>query len=133
MIDGGAIGDAAEVWRTGAVPPLAELMLLGELAQATAEGRSDLGLDELGALLAARFVALASGRGHGEPCAAPRDRRRAVETALWLDAYSDQPIDLAAAGGRDDGGPGTRADHGPRYAAFPIDPDGNNVEAVCTR
>src|SRR6185369_12918656 len=23
-----------------------------------------------------------------------RDRRRAVETALWLDAHSDQPIDL---------------------------------------
>ncbi len=39
-----------------------------------------------------------------------------------------------AAGGRDHGGPGLRADYGPRYyAAFLIDPDGNNVEAVCTR
>ena len=38
------------------------------------------------------------------------------------------------AGGRDNGGPGPRADYGPRYyAAFLIDPDGNNVEAVCTR
>jgi catechol 2,3-dioxygenase-like lactoylglutathione lyase family enzyme len=38
------------------------------------------------------------------------------------------------AGGRDHGGPGLRADYGPRYfAAFLIDPDGNNVEAVCTR
>jgi len=36
------------------------------------------------------------------------------------------------AGGRDNGGPGLRADYGPRYyAAFLIDPDGNNVEAVC--
>jgi len=39
-----------------------------------------------------------------------------------------------AAGGRDNGGPGLRADYGPRYfAAFLIDPDGNNVEAVCKR
>jgi len=38
------------------------------------------------------------------------------------------------AGGRDNGKPGLRADYGPTYyAAFLIDPDGNNVEAVCTR
>jgi catechol 2,3-dioxygenase-like lactoylglutathione lyase family enzyme len=36
------------------------------------------------------------------------------------------------AGGRDNGAPGLRADYGPRYyAAFLLDPDGNNVEAVC--
>ena len=37
-----------------------------------------------------------------------------------------------AAGGRDNGPPGLRADYGPSYfAAFLVDPDGNNVEAVC--
>ena len=36
------------------------------------------------------------------------------------------------AGGRDHGGPGPRPDYGPAYyAAFLLDPDGNNVEAVC--
>ncbi len=36
------------------------------------------------------------------------------------------------AGGRDNGAPGPRPDYGPRYyAAFLLDPDGNNVEAVC--
>ena len=36
------------------------------------------------------------------------------------------------AGGRDKGGAGPRADYSPTYyAAFLIDPDGNNVEAVC--
>jgi catechol 2,3-dioxygenase-like lactoylglutathione lyase family enzyme len=36
------------------------------------------------------------------------------------------------AGGRDNGGPGARPDYGATYyAAFLIDPDGNNVEAVC--
>ena len=37
------------------------------------------------------------------------------------------------AGGRDNGKPGVRADYSPNYyAAFLIDPDGNNVEAVFT-
>jgi catechol 2,3-dioxygenase-like lactoylglutathione lyase family enzyme len=37
------------------------------------------------------------------------------------------------AGGRDNGAPGPRPDYGPAYfAAFLIDPDGNNVEAVCS-
>ena len=37
------------------------------------------------------------------------------------------------AGGRDNGGAGPRTDYSPSYfAAFLIDPDGNNVEAVCT-
>lgn len=37
------------------------------------------------------------------------------------------------AGGRDNGGAGPRADYSPTYfAAFVIDPDGNNVEAVST-
>lgn len=38
------------------------------------------------------------------------------------------------AGGREHGAPGVRADYGPDYyAAFLLDPDGNNVEAVCLR
>ena len=37
-----------------------------------------------------------------------------------------------AAGGRDNGAPGVRSDYGPRYyAAFLLDPDGYNLEAVC--
>lgn len=37
-----------------------------------------------------------------------------------------------AAGGKDNGKPGLRTDYSPTYyAAFLIDPDGNNVEAVC--
>ncbi|HSV78036.1 MAG TPA: VOC family protein [Ramlibacter sp.] len=36
------------------------------------------------------------------------------------------------AGGRDHGAPGLRVDYSPQYyAAFLLDPDGNNVEAVC--
>jgi catechol 2,3-dioxygenase-like lactoylglutathione lyase family enzyme len=35
-----------------------------------------------------------------------------------------------AAGGRDNGAPGERAYHPGYYAAFLLDPDGNNIEAV---
>ncbi len=92
-----AIAEGRDPWRTGGVPPVAELAVLGELAQAAADGRSDLGLDEVGTLLAARFAALASGREHGDAPAGPRDRRRAVEAALWLEAHSHEAIDLAEA------------------------------------
>jgi AraC-like DNA-binding protein len=89
-----AIGDRADIWQIGAAPPLPELMVLGELAQAAADGRSDVGLDEVGALFASRFVEVVSGRPREPAPAAARDRRRAVETALWIDAHSHQDIDL---------------------------------------
>ena len=39
-----------------------------------------------------------------------------------------------AAGGRDNGAPGPRPHyHAHYYGAFVIDPDGNNIEAVCHR
>ena len=39
-----------------------------------------------------------------------------------------------AAGGTDNGGPGIREHYHPTYSgAFVLDPDGNNVEAVCHR
>ena len=97
-----AIGDRPEAWRIGAAPPLPELMVLGELAQAAAEGRSDLGLDEIGALFASRFVEVVSGRSHAAAVTKARDRRRAVEAALWIDAHSHQQIDLEQAAAQAD-------------------------------
>lgn len=58
-------------------------------------------------------------------------------THLALSADSRAAVDGfhaagLAAGGRDNGAPGVRADYGANYyAAFLVDPDGNNVEAVC--
>ena len=42
----------------------------------------------------------------------------------------DQQV-VGAAGGTDNGAPGERPYHPDYYAAFAIDPDGNNIEAVC--
>jgi AraC-like DNA-binding protein len=89
-----ATGGRSEAWQIGATPPLPELMVLGELAQAAASGSSDIGLDEVGHLLANRLVEVVSGKARRPAKVTARDRRRAVETALWIDAHSDQPIEL---------------------------------------
>jgi catechol 2,3-dioxygenase-like lactoylglutathione lyase family enzyme len=63
--------------------------------------------------------------------------RQKSGTHLALRAASRDAVDRfhregLKAGGRDHGGPGLRADYAPTYyAAFLLDPDGNNVEAVC--
>lgn len=86
-------------WQVGAMPPLPELVVFGELAQAVADGVSDVGLDEIGLLLAQRLLDLHAGRARPRDEASARDRRRVVETALWIDANAAQPIDLDAAAG----------------------------------
>jgi catechol 2,3-dioxygenase-like lactoylglutathione lyase family enzyme len=46
-----------------------------------------------------------------------------------VDAFHEAAL---AAGAQDNGGPGLRPHYGPAYyAAFVVDPDGNNLEAVC--
>jgi len=84
-------------WRTMGVAPQAELMVLGEMAQASADGRSDMALDEIGLLIASRFLRLATDNTSDSEMPAAQDRRRAVEAALWIDASCDQPIDLDSA------------------------------------
>ena len=89
-----ALGLPARSWRSGALPPLAELGVLAERAQAAAEGGSDLDLAEAGALLAGRFLHLVSGKALDPVRVPPRDRRRAVRVALWLDEHAHEPLDL---------------------------------------
>lgn len=53
----------------------------------------------------------------------------AANTRAEVDAFYAAAM---ANGGRDNGGPGLRPQYHPNYyGAFVIDPDGNNVEAVC--
>jgi AraC family transcriptional regulator len=92
-----AIGERDHVFRTGGVPPLPELMVLGELAQAAAEGRSEVGLDEVGMLFVNRFVEVISGRARRPPRVRAGDRRRAVEAAIWMEERAHEPIDLEGA------------------------------------
>jgi len=55
----------------------------------------------------------------------------AAATRAEVDAFYRAAM---AAGGKDNGPPGIRANYHPDYyAAFVIDPDGHNIEAVCHR
>ena len=89
------IGDHDAIWSVGALPPMPELMVLAELADAAAARRSEIAADEAGLLMAARFVQVAGGIAVRKPAIHPaRDRRRAVEAALWLEQHAHQAVDL---------------------------------------
>jgi AraC-like DNA-binding protein len=92
-----AIGDGRRTWRSGAVSPLPELMVFGELAQAAASGHADIGLDEAGMLLAACLVRQVSDRSALLKSTRSTDRRRAVEAAMWIDAHAHQEVPLERA------------------------------------
>jgi catechol 2,3-dioxygenase-like lactoylglutathione lyase family enzyme len=54
-----------------------------------------------------------------------------TENRAAVDAFHRAAL---AAGGADNGAPGLRAHYHPSYyGAFVLDPDGNNIEAVCHR
>lgn len=53
----------------------------------------------------------------------------AASSRAQVDAFHEAAL---AAGGKDNGAPGLREHYHPNYyGAFVLDPDGNNIEAVC--
>ncbi|OQW55628.1 MAG: transcriptional regulator [Proteobacteria bacterium SG_bin9] len=82
------------IWQSGAIAPLPELMVLGELAQAATRNETGLSLGEAGLMFTSRFIEIVSDRTQEQVKATARDRRRAVEAALWIDDNAHDPIDL---------------------------------------
>lgn len=67
--------------------------------------------------------------GQYGPAATPIHLAWAAELRDHVDAFHEAAL---TAGGRDNGAPGVRTNYAPNYyAAFVLDPDGHNVEAVC--
>lgn len=63
------------------------------------------------------------------PASAPVHLAFAAANRAQVDAFHAAAL---AAGGVDNGGPGLRPQyHADYYGAFVLDPDGNNIEAVC--
>lgn len=89
------MGGGTETWRTGGLPPLPELMVLGELAQVAAEGRCDIGLNEIGLWFAFRFVEIVTGLKRSNQQTTAHDRRRTVAAAIWINAHSHEGIALS--------------------------------------
>ena len=87
-------------------------------------------------------VELGFGRGDGgddnEPLGLLAGDPPSVRTHIAFTASSTAEVDefhaaALAAGGRDNGAPGERPYGGYYYAAFVLDPDGHNIEAVYHR
>ncbi len=88
------LGGRADLWKKGALPPLAALIAPGENAQASASGEGSASLEECALALAARFVELASGSERRTPEASPCDRRRAVIATQFIEAHAHEPLGL---------------------------------------
>lgn len=86
-------GTRAGAWQVGGLAPEAELGVLGALAQAAADGRTEVALEEAALLLVSRFLARARPRTPAWTARA-LDRRRAVEIALWMDSAAHEPLRL---------------------------------------
>jgi len=101
----------------------AALKPLGYTCLSNGDGALGYGGDAIAlwVLAAARPVAADEGSGLHFCLSAP--------TRAAVDAFHAAAL---AAGGKDNGGPGLRADYGPDYyAAFAVDPDGYRIEAYC--
>jgi len=90
----GETGLASAVRPVSVVPPRPEVMILGELAQSVIDGRSDASLDEVAWMLAGRIAGIASEPPVRPASLSSSDRRRAVTSALWIDAQSNRPLTL---------------------------------------
>jgi catechol 2,3-dioxygenase-like lactoylglutathione lyase family enzyme len=67
--------------------------------------------------------------GTGDHLSGPVHVAFTASTRAGVDAFYKAALSV---GGRDNGAPGVRAHYHPNYyGAFVLDPDGNNVEAVC--
>lgn len=88
----------AGAWHHGVLAPRADFIVLGELADATAAGKTDLALEEVGLAILGRMVKLERDDGHGDGSIRPKDRRRIVAAAHWIEEHAHEEIDLAAAG-----------------------------------
>jgi len=89
-----SLGAGKPAWDLARLPPLPQLMVLGEFALAAAEGRSDVGADEAAMLFAGKFAETARGTGTAVSRTTARDRRRAVEAALWIGENSAGEMSL---------------------------------------
>jgi AraC-like DNA-binding protein len=84
-------------WDYAGLPPAPELVVAGELMRAAAEGRSEVGADEAALAFVHKVAAVATGKAPAAPRGSARDRRRAVEAALWLEENHAEEVDLGQA------------------------------------
>jgi AraC family transcriptional regulator len=88
------VGGDKDIWQAGSIAPHAGIMVLGALAEAVAEGRSDLGFDEIGLMFTAAIAAHVAGRARKPVEARTQDRAKITAAAAWIEAHAASEIDL---------------------------------------
>ena len=99
-----------------ALAPLGMTLLMEFSGAAAGFGRSDGERPSL-------FI-----EAHGEPARGRLHIALRAESRAQVDAFHRAAVE---AGGTDNGAPGLRWYHPDYYGAYVLDPDGNNIEAVC--
>lgn len=92
LVDELALGRLSS--RLDCLPPLPQTRVWGELARAAAGDGGGLELVEAGLWFATRLARLAQGKRGTQPPPSGRDRRRAVDAALWLEAHASEAVGL---------------------------------------
>lgn len=90
------LGGRQSRWQSGALPPMAEVIALGELASSAARRDHGPSVDEVGMALATKVIDLVAGQSRPSVRPRPADRRRAIESAQWIEAHAAHDIDLKA-------------------------------------
>lgn len=91
---------AAAAWTSGALPPLAELVTLGEQLHPPPLGATELSTGEVGLRLAARVTCVLGRQRVDRVRPTAADRRRAVESALWIAEHPGERHELASLAAR---------------------------------
>jgi len=113
--------DRSKAFYEAALAPLGISVVMSPVPQAAGFG------SEVGGVLKPYFWIMARGR----PTVSGAHLAFAARDHDTVDAFHAAAL---AAGGTDNGAPGPRPLYHPAYyGAFVLDPDGNNVEAVCHR
>jgi AraC family transcriptional regulator len=87
-------GAQRQPWPSSGLPPLPELMALGELARGVSRRLAGPRVDEVGLALAAKVVDVMAGEQRPRALQRPVDRRRAIESARWIEMNAHQDINL---------------------------------------
>ncbi len=99
-----------------ALAPLGMKLLMEFSGAAAGFGRNDGGRPSF-------FI-----EAHGEPVRGRLHVALRAENRAQVDAFHAAAVE---AGGIDNGAPGLRWYHADYYGGYVLDPDGNNIEAVC--
>jgi AraC family transcriptional regulator len=88
------VADVHDAWRIGGLPPLPELMVIGEVAQAVVDGRSTMSFEEIAHVLLSRWLHTVKGTKPRGTRLKAYERQRVIDIARWIEASSHEDIDL---------------------------------------